>query len=142
MKNKSKPRLETIKKYHGLLREFLLSIEQDRVTSASKYLKDNGIPAKFLPIMKKLGYIDISGNTMNRKYYSLLGSGSVEPRHSRKILEIYNSEINSMGRKHREPAVKNELLSDISKFTTEEIFRELKKRGYRGKLNRVESFNI
>lgn len=133
-------RQRTINKYAESLKELLEVMEDNSNVSVTSFIRSHNLPGGFTQACSHLGYIKITGNRRSCQYYPLMNSQSVEPRHGRRIAEtvIELKQKRQESKKDKGTYVK----PDLTDIPAADLAQELKRRGYHGKLQRVEEISI
>lgn len=146
--NYSKPRKCTVKKYTLYLKSMIIKINKyGELFSASKFREENPIPNNWFKYCEELQYISSLSNGNSKIYHPILFLDDINESHGLAIAEaslrynINHSELyEKMGnrvvtqREKKEEKVK--IYTELLNISTQELLKELKRRGYSGELTK------
>ena len=130
----SKPRKETVKKYTMYLKSLIIKIEKyGDVFSAPKFVEENRLPHKFIPVCEELQYISSARNGQSKVLHPILKAECITEFHGLAIAEaslrynINHSETYDKSGNHI--VTSKECRSRLSDFSIKELLSELRRRG-------------
>ena len=131
-------KLPTIEKYTNALR---LAIEKTRneTFKGKEFIDKNKLPYEFVTACDRLNYIKQSGSRGNTTYTTSLKAEQVEPAMTRRLLKEISAvrEEKRQNKKFKKVRRSMELTEiELDYLSDEQLFTELQKRGYEGKLTR------
>jgi hypothetical protein len=143
MVNYSKPRKSTIHKYELLLKSLIIKINKEgKLFQASSFCTTNKVGKHFTTVCKNLGFIIRDGNRATSIYTSVLNPEEVNTDHARNIaVEMLRYNVKHMTEYKEKEGInitssleKSLSKFDLSKLSDEQLFDEIRKRGYKGSL--------
>lgn len=143
--NYSKPRTYTIEKYMTYLKSMIIKINKEGdLFSASKFKDSNPIPQNFIHFCEELKYVSSQRIGKEKVFHSILKPEDVNKSHGLAIAEaslrynINHSETyqESGNRMVTSKEKVDKAIVDIKTFSTDELLKELKRRGYSGEITK------
>lgn len=146
--NYSKPRQCTIKKYTLYLKSLIIKINKyGELFSSTKFREDNPIPQNFIHFCEELKYISSIRTGKEKSFHSILNSEDVNEFHGLAIAEMslrynidHSEEYKKIGNRVVTQKEKNgekmKTCTELSNISTQELLKELKKRGYSGEITK------
>ena len=151
MKTTSNVRPATVQKYTLCLKSALIKIEKEDDFHAVAFCKKNAIGSRFLTVMRELNYVGTFKDGRNLRYTKLFPASHVTEDDGMKMavqMLTYNLKHMTEVPKYMADGHqgKVEIVDHTRKslvcFTDEELFEEIKKRGYSGELSKTKSVKL
>lgn len=135
---------EKVLTYKDKLHSLLSNISAEENFIGSRWAKATKAGNFFIPACKNLGYVTIHYKSRKQPTYAAkLAPTSVEPIHGRNVYEEV-SRLAGERTKKKESEVVNisSVLEPKLSFSDKELVDELRRRGYTGKLTKIETLEI
>lgn len=152
---------ETATKYAELLKILIkkLNNQENEPVNITEFFRINHVSPSFVNVVKKLGYIkqknDSGKTTLIKDCYSDMNPAYVSLRDGRNIQKMmtdYNTRNRDYNKNKTKKLVEVDQIKkiqenisnvlDLEKIDLGLILKELKRRGFEGELNRIETVNI
>lgn len=150
--NYSKPRTYTVEKYTLYLKSLIIKINKyGELFSSTKFKEENPIPQNFIHFCEELHYISSVRTGKEKLFHSILKVDDVNKSHGLAIAETslrynikhsetYEKSGNRVVTSNKKKDSKEEVFtineSNLSNISTQELLKELKKRGYSGEITK------
>lgn len=135
---------EKVLTYKDKLHSLLSNISAEENFIGSRWVKATKAGNFFIPACKNLGYVTIHYKSRKQPTYAAkLAPTSVEPIHGRNVYEEVSRLAGERTKKKGPEAVDiPSVLEPKLSFSDKELVDELRRRGYAGKLTKIETLEI